>query len=81
MLIVPSQCGVPLMLDRIKQSMVSCRVSGFVLLLLQCADLSLQEASIFFKKRAQLEEDYGRGMQKLAKLTSETYAMNDGKAG
>lgn len=58
------QCGVPLLLDRIKQSMVSCR-----------------EASVFFKKRAVLEEEYGRGMHKLAKVTAEVYAMNDGKAG
>ncbi|KAI0294306.1 RhoGAP-domain-containing protein [Multifurca ochricompacta] len=57
-------CGVPLLLDRIKQSMVSCR-----------------EASVFFKKRAVLEEEFGRGMQKLAKNTAEVYAMNDGKAG
>ncbi|EJD07593.1 RhoGAP-domain-containing protein [Fomitiporia mediterranea MF3/22] len=56
--------GVPLLLDRIKQSMVSCR-----------------EASVFFKKRAVLEEEYGRGLQKLAKSTSEVYSMNDGKAG
>ncbi|KAH9074857.1 RhoGAP-domain-containing protein [Lactarius deliciosus] len=57
-------CGVPLLLDRIKQSMVSCR-----------------EASVFFKKRAVLEEEFGRGMQKLAKNTADVYAMNDGKAG
>ncbi|KAF9518998.1 hypothetical protein BS47DRAFT_1370866 [Hydnum rufescens UP504] len=57
-------CGVPLLLDRIKQSMVSCR-----------------EASIFLKKRATLEDEYGRGLQKLAKQTSEVYALNDGKAG
>ncbi|KAI0272746.1 GTPase activating protein [Gloeopeniophorella convolvens] len=57
-------CGVPLLLDRIKQSMVSCR-----------------EASVFFKKRAALEEEFGKGMQKLAKSTAEVYAMNDGKAG
>ncbi|KAI0057203.1 RhoGAP-domain-containing protein [Artomyces pyxidatus] len=57
-------CGVNLLMDRIKQSMVSCR-----------------EASVFFKKRAVLEEEYGRNMQKLSKNTSEVYAMNDGKAG
>ncbi|EGN95220.1 hypothetical protein SERLA73DRAFT_95907 [Serpula lacrymans var. lacrymans S7.3] len=57
-------CGVPLLLDRIKQSMVSCR-----------------EASVFFKKRAVLEEEYGKSMQKLARTTSEVYSMNDGKAG
>ncbi|KIJ65168.1 hypothetical protein HYDPIDRAFT_111063 [Hydnomerulius pinastri MD-312] len=57
-------CGVPLLLDRIKQSMVSCR-----------------EASVFFKKRAVLEEEYGKGLQKLARNTSEVYSMNDGKAG
>ncbi|KAG8215039.1 Rho GTPase activation protein [Butyriboletus roseoflavus] len=57
-------CGVPLLLDRIKQSMVSCR-----------------EASVFFKKRAVLEEEYGKSLQKLARGTSEVYSMNDGKAG
>lgn len=36
---------------------------------------------MFFKKRAVLEEEFGRGMQKLAKNASELYAMNDGKAG
>ncbi|EJD47891.1 RhoGAP-domain-containing protein [Auricularia subglabra TFB-10046 SS5] len=57
-------CSVPLLLDRIKQGMVSCR-----------------EASTFFKKRAVLEEEYGRNLQKLARSTSETYSMSDGKAG
>ncbi|PAV19574.1 GTPase activating [Pyrrhoderma noxium] len=57
-------CGVPLVLDRIKQSMISCR-----------------EASVFFKKRAVLEEEYGRNMHKLSKTTSEVYSMNEGKAG
>ncbi|KIK93772.1 hypothetical protein PAXRUDRAFT_828636 [Paxillus rubicundulus Ve08.2h10] len=57
-------CGVPLLLDRIKQSMVSCR-----------------EASVFLKKRAVFEEEYGKGLQKLARGTSEVYSMNDGKAG
>ena len=28
-----------------------------------------------------LEEEFGRGMQKLAKNTADLYAMNDGKAG
>jgi hypothetical protein len=36
---------------------------------------------VFFKKRAVLEEEFGRGMQKLAKNTADLYAMNDGKAG
>ena len=36
---------------------------------------------MFFKKRAVLEEEYGRSMQKLSKMTSEVYSMNDGKAG
>lgn len=57
-------CGVPLLLDRIKQGLVSCR-----------------EASVFFKKRAALEEEYGKSLQKLARGTSEVYSMNDGKAG
>ncbi|KIK60508.1 hypothetical protein GYMLUDRAFT_167927 [Collybiopsis luxurians FD-317 M1] len=57
-------CSVPLLLDRIKQSMVSCR-----------------EASVFFKKRAVIEEEYGKTLQKLSRTTAEVYAMNDGKAG
>ncbi|KAF8892131.1 Rho GTPase activation protein [Infundibulicybe gibba] len=57
-------CGVPLLLDRIKQSMVSCR-----------------EASTFFKKRAVIEDEYGKSLQKLARVTSDTYGMSDGKAG
>ncbi|KAF5353151.1 hypothetical protein D9758_008738 [Tetrapyrgos nigripes] len=57
-------CGVPLLLDRIKQSMVSCR-----------------EASVFLKKRAVIEEEYGKSLQKLSRTTSEVYSMNDGKAG
>lgn len=40
-----------------------------------------QEASIFFKKRALIEEEYGKTMQKLARSTAEVYALNDGKAG
>jgi len=36
---------------------------------------------VFFKKRAMLEEEFGRGMQKLARNTADMYAMNDGKAG
>ncbi|KAK7687265.1 hypothetical protein QCA50_009770 [Cerrena zonata] len=57
-------CGTPLLLDRIKQSMASCR-----------------EVSVFLKKRAVYEDEYGRNMQKLAKATAEAYAINDGKAG
>ncbi|KAG5641792.1 hypothetical protein DXG03_004178 [Asterophora parasitica] len=57
-------CGVPLLLDRIKQSTVSCR-----------------EAAAFFKKRAAMEEDYGKNMQKLSRTTAEAYAVHDGKAG
>ncbi|KAF8318676.1 RhoGAP-domain-containing protein [Clavulina sp. PMI_390] len=56
--------GVPLLLDRIKQSMTSCR-----------------EASVFLKKRATLEEEFGKGLQKLARQTSEVYTISDGKAG
>jgi hypothetical protein len=41
----------------------------------------LQEASVFFKKRATLEEEYGKGLQKLSKTTAEMYSMSEGKAG
>ncbi|EJU03697.1 RhoGAP-domain-containing protein [Dacryopinax primogenitus] len=57
-------CGVPLLLDRIKQGTVSCR-----------------EVATFFKKRAALEEDYGRNLQKLSRLTGEQYSLSEGKAG
>ena len=40
-----------------------------------------QEASAFFKKRALMEEEYGKNLQKLARSTAEVYAINDGKAG
>lgn len=40
-----------------------------------------QEAAAFFKKRALLEEEYGRGMQRLAKATSDAYSASEGKAG
>lgn len=43
--------------------------------------IKYQEASAFFKKRAAIEDEYGRNLQKIARTTSETYAMNDGKAG
>lgn len=57
-------CGVPLMLDRIKQSMISCR-----------------EVSMFFKKRAVVEDEYGRTLQKTARSAHEAYSLTDGKAG
>lgn len=57
-------CGFPLLMDRIKQSMASCR-----------------ETSVFLKKRAQIEDDYGRAMQKLARERMEAYSLSDGKAG
>ncbi|EJF59372.1 GTPase activating protein [Dichomitus squalens LYAD-421 SS1] len=59
-----TDCGVPLLLDRIKQSMASCK-----------------EAASFLKKRAGLEDEYGRQMQKLARSTASEYATTDGKAG
>jgi Rho GTPase-activating protein RGD1 len=74
------QCAVPLLMDRIKQSMVSCRVRIFLSQARCEPDLS-QEASVFFKKRAAIEEEYGKNLQKLARSTSEMYSMNDGKAG
>ena len=62
--------------------MVSCRVCDWLFSNCRFSErLFSQEASVFFKKRAVLEEEYGRGMQKLAKTTSDVYAMNDGKAG
>ncbi|EPQ56726.1 RhoGAP-domain-containing protein [Gloeophyllum trabeum ATCC 11539] len=57
-------CSVPLLLDRIKQSMVSCK-----------------EAATFLRKRAAIEEEYGRNMQKLARTSSDVYATADAKAG
>lgn len=36
---------------------------------------------MFLKKRAAIEEEYGKGMQKLSRSTAEMYSLNDGKAG
>ncbi|GAA5985878.1 hypothetical protein JCM11641_005330 [Rhodosporidiobolus odoratus] len=57
-------CGMPLLLERMKQGMASCR-----------------EASVFLKKRAQIEEDYARAMSKLAKSSIDEYGRGEGKAG
>ncbi|KAJ8487154.1 hypothetical protein ONZ51_g4392 [Trametes cubensis] len=59
-----TDCGVPLLLDRIKQSMVSCR-----------------EAAAFLKRRAGVEDEYGRAMQKLARQAANEYATSEAKAG
>ena len=40
-----------------------------------------QEAAVFLKKRAALEDEYGKGLQKLARATSAEYAQHEGKAG
>jgi hypothetical protein len=42
---------------------------------------NFQEASVFFKKRAIIEDEYGKQLQKLARTSSEVYALSDGKAG
>ncbi|KAI0675918.1 GTPase activating protein [Trametes maxima] len=59
-----TDCGVPLLMDRIKQSMVSCR-----------------EAATFLKRRAGVEDEYGRAMQKLARQATNEYATSEAKAG
>ena len=59
-----TQCGMPLLYDRIKQSM-----------------LSANQASLFFKKRAAIEEEYARNLIKLAKSTYESYGTSEAKAG
>ena len=41
----------------------------------------LQEAAAFLKRRAGLEDEYGKGLQKLARSTSAEYAQHEGKAG
>lgn len=43
--------------------------------------ISCKEASTFLKKKAQIEEEYGRQMLRLAKSTSEMYSTTEGKAG
>ncbi|SGZ20426.1 BQ5605_C021g09275 [Microbotryum silenes-dioicae] len=42
---------------------------------------SSHEASIFFKKRAQIEEEYAKAMIKLARSSSQAYGVSEGKAG
>lgn len=43
--------------------------------------LSANQAASFFKKRAAIEEEYGRSMLKLTRATSETYGSSEAKAG
>jgi len=68
------------MLDRIKQSMASCRVR-MVLHQTLFGLTRVQEASIFLKKRAVLEEDSGRTMHKLAATSQMAYTANECKSG
>lgn len=42
---------------------------------------SATEAATFFKKRAVIEEEYARSMIKLARSTTQSYGMSEGKAG
>ena len=58
------QCGLPLMLDRIKQDATACA-----------------QLMTFLRKRAILEDEYGRSSIKLARATQEAYRDSDGKAG
>lgn len=47
-----------------------------------CLSCSIyQEAAAFLKKRASIEEEYGKSLQKLSRSTADTYSMSDGKAG
>jgi hypothetical protein len=41
----------------------------------------LKEASQFFKKRAVVEEEYGKSLQKLVQTTANLYSLGEGKAG
>ena len=41
---------------------------------------SVQEAANFFRKRAQLEEEYGRQNIRLARTSLDTYREGEGKA-
>ncbi|KAJ3120244.1 hypothetical protein HK098_004768 [Nowakowskiella sp. JEL0407] len=58
--------GYSLMLDRVKQSIYSCK-----------------EASIFLKKRAAIEEEYSKSLQKLAQTSIPNYSPKspEGKEG
>ena len=50
-------------------------------ILTTCCIHYIKETSVFLKKRAQIEEDYGRAMQKLSRERMESYSVSDGKAG
>ena len=41
----------------------------------------MQEAAAFLRKRAVLEDEYGKQMQKLSRASSTEYATTEGKAG
>ncbi|KAH9926242.1 GTPase activating protein [Epithele typhae] len=60
-----TDCGVQLLLDRIKQSTISCK-----------------EVAVFLKKRAALEDEYSKQLQKLARTSSADYsAASEAKGG
>lgn len=42
---------------------------------------SCREASVFLKRRAAIEEEYGRQLAKLARTSNETYSVSEGKTG
>lgn len=61
--------------------MVSCRASVHLGCRSRANRVCNQEAAVFLKKRAVIEEEYGKSLQKLSRGTAEVYSMNDGKAG
>jgi hypothetical protein len=61
--------------------MISCKVRVLRIFRLCLLSLLPQEASVFLKKRAAIEEEYGKNMHKLARMTADMYGMTDGKAG
>ncbi|KAJ3392094.1 hypothetical protein HDU84_004803 [Entophlyctis sp. JEL0112] len=73
------ESGFSLMLDRIKQNMHSCKVR-ITIEINFANDFRKQEVAAFLKKRAAIEEEYGRSMIKLSQSILASKA-DDGKTG
>jgi Rho GTPase-activating protein RGD1 len=80
------QCALPLLTERIKQSLASCKVqhgvaSRFPLLDFLTPHDRSQQVSMFFKARARAEEAYARSLGEMGRELHDNYSRSEGKAG
>lgn len=79
----PSQIGINILLNRLKQSIASARVS----LLhnpsktITRTHATIQDFAAFLKKRSILEEEHAQGLRKLSQATHQSAQRNDNRQG